>query len=436
MPPKSKKGVSEIAGFVQRALLIGVFPSGKESEDCFDSLKELADLSNTCGICVVHSLACPIKKIQSSTYIGKGKIEEIVRIISSKEIDGVIFDHEISPNQQRNLENLLQRPVLDRTEVILDVFALRAQTREAILQIECAKICHQLSRLKNLWRHLSRQKVGSGGKGGALRGEGEKQIEVDKRLLKAKAHLLKKEIEEIRLQRKVARQARMRSPTPVFAIVGYTNSGKSTLLNTLTNAHVLVEDKLFATLDPIARKVFLPNHQKVIVIDSVGFIQNLPHILVAAFRSTLEEACYADVLLHVVDLTHKNAAQQAETTLRVLEEIGVKNKMIITLLNKIDRVRDFSQACIFRMKYPKVLCISAQTGDGMSVLKEEMSIAIANLRRMVRLKIPQSEYQMVSEIMNQGNILQIEYLGESIFLEADIPIWLEDKVRSFLVSSL
>ncbi len=417
---------------VKKVALIGVYKSGKPVDYCMECLEELEALAKTYGFETVKVFACPIKAYTAATYIGKGKAFEIGKVLQDEAIDAVIFDDEISPNQQKNLEEIMQKPVLDRTELILEVFGKRAVTREAMLQIELAKVKYQMPRLKGMWTHLSRQKTGGGGGGSAsLRGEGEKQIEVDKRILKERVNVLEKEIKIIKTQREVERRARIRHNTPTFAIVGYTNAGKSTLLNALTGANVLIEDKLFATLDPTARKFTLPNKQNIVLVDTVGFIRKLPHTLVTAFRSTLEEAAFTDILLHVVDVSHPSAIDQALTTMKVLEEIGVKNKPVITLFNKVDRCDSDENMVKLRLKYPKTVRISAKNKTGFEELIELMISEIAKLRKVVKLRIPQSYYALASELMREGRVIFSDYEDNDILLEVEIPAELEHKVVPF-----
>ncbi len=413
----------------RKALLIGTFPSGGERSLCEENLNELERLGDTFGLETICKVCCPMKKLDAGTFLGKGKIEEIKGQAESLGVEVLIFDDEISPHQQRNLEEAFQKPVIDRTELIIEVFAQRAQTREARLQIELAKIKYQFPRLKRLWTHLSRQVAGGGG---YLKGEGEKQIEIDRRLLRKRIDRLQQEIEEVRAQRETQRSGRLRSGIPTFAIVGYTNAGKSTLLRAMTKADVLVEDRLFATLDTTTRKYSLPNRQEVLLIDTVGFIRKLPHTLVAAFRSTLEEAVHTDILLHIIDASSPRAEAQAEATYEVLRELHADQHPIITVLNKVDACENPLILHKLRIKYPRTVNISALHGTGFDQLIETMIEELSALRKRVKLRVPQSHYVLVSELMREGKVFSSEYEGNDVLLEVEIPTRLEYKVLPFL----
>ncbi|MCB1084645.1 MAG: GTPase HflX, partial [Chlamydiia bacterium] len=303
------------------------------------------------------------------------------------------------------------------------------QTKEAMLQVELAKSHYQLPRLKRLWTHLSRQSAG--GKG-FLKGEGERQIELDRRLVRKRITKLKKEIKEVRHHREVQRRARLRSQVPTFAIIGYTNVGKSTLLRALTEAEVLIEDKLFATLDTTTRKFILPNHQEILMIDTVGFIRKIPHTLVEAFKSTLEEAVFTDVLLHLIDVNHPLAEEHAESTYAVLKELSTEEKPIITVLNKVDALENRALIARYKLKYPRVVAISALKREGFNELLDMMMIVIRDLRKVVHLKIPQKEYALVSQLMEEGRVIHQDYEENDILLEVEIPASLEHKVKGFI----
>lgn len=412
-----------------RALLVGVYSNNQQKTLCEDFLRELDRLCQTYGWQVVATFPCMLRKIEAATYLSKGKVEQLMQMVIDLDVDVVVFDDEISPHQQRNLEKLLKKAVIDRTELIIEVFAQRAQTREARLQVELAKTRYQLPRLKRLWTHLSRQSAGGGA---YLKGEGEKQLEIDRRILRRQIDSLKQEIDQVAKQRNTQRGLRIRTQIPTFAIVGYTNVGKSTLLKALTQADVLVEDKLFATLDTTTRKFVLPNKQSILLIDTVGFIRKIPHTLVAAFRSTLEEAIHTDILLHLIDVSHPMAFSQAEETLAVLKELGAEDKPIITVLNKIDVCSDHSLLAKFRILYQKTVPICAATGEGFDLLLDSMMREIALLRRTVRVKIPQSHYALISELMRLGRVLECEYEENDVLMKLEIPASLEHRVQPFL----
>ncbi len=417
------------------ALLLGSYTSTKDKPLCEDNLKELERLCDTYGLEAVAKVVSPIKKIDAGTFLGSGKLDEMLKASDELGADIILFDDEISPNQQRNLEKFFQRPVIDRTELIIEVFAQRALTREARLQVELAKVKYQLPRLKRLWTHLSRQ-AGSGGGGGSggayLRGEGETQIELDRRMLKQRVLQLQKELAVVEKQRETQRRQRLRTGIPTFAIVGYTNAGKSTLLNAMTKADVFVEDKLFATLDTTTRKFTLPNRQEILLVDTVGFIRKIPHTLVAAFKSTLEEAVHTDILLHLVDVSNPQAELQAEATMHVLKELKADDRPIITVLNKIDALEDPSVLHRFRLKYPKTVPISALTGEGFDRLMEQMIVEIGSLRKTYRLRIPQSHYALVSELMREGKVIQCDYEENDILLHVEISGRYDSKVQPFI----
>jgi len=421
---------------LKNAMLIGVYQNAKEKQICQEHLEELASLANTYGFDVTEKVPCGLKKIDAGTYLGSGKLQELLEISKHSGCDVVIFDEDISPNQQRNLEKFFSKPVIDRTELIIEVFAKRAHSKEARLQIELAKTRYQLPRLKRLWTHLSRQSGtaggGSAGGGGYLKGEGETQIEIDRRILRKKIAAMQEQLQIVREQRQTQRQGRLRSGVPLFGIVGYTNAGKSTLLNALTDAGVLAEDKLFATLDTTTRRFHLPNQQEILLIDTVGFIRKLPHTLVESFKSTLEEAIYTDVLLHVVDISHPLSEEQFEATLSVLKELGIENKPMITVLNKADQLEDRSKIIKFKLKYPKTVVISALNREGFDDLLNLIIKELSSLRKVYTLKIPQSHYQLVSELMQKGHVIESCYEENDVVLKVEVPKEMEHKVIEFI----
>lgn len=420
-----------------RALLIGAYRHQLTQELAKEQLEELTLLAQTYGVQVIEKTALFLRRFEAATLMGKGKLEELHERARELAIDLVIMDDEISPAQQRNLEKAFQVRVMDRTELILEVFAQRARSREARLQIELARVKYQAPRLKRLWTHLERQAGTAGGAGGAyLKGVGEKQIELDRRMLKERAERLKQEIAEVRANRETQRSGRERSGIPTFALIGYTNVGKSTLLNALTDAGVFVEDKLFATLDTTTRKMTLRNGQEILLIDTVGFIRKLPHLLVTAFRSTLEEAVQADVLLHVVDASHPLALEQAKTTFEVLKELSAEEKPVVTLLNKIDLCADRKSVEKLRLQYPNTVAISALERLGWEELEEMLLAVLSKQRRQLRLRIPQSDYGRVAEIMRQGHILNRDYEENDVKLLVEVPISLAGRLTPYLETGI
>jgi len=402
-----------------KALLIGCYKSGQERQACEDHLDELAGLCDTFGLEPLQRLACPLRAIDASTYLGSGKVEEIAALVREQCLDLCVMDEEILPSQQRNLERSLRVPVLDRAEVILGVFAQRAQTKEARLQVELAQAKLQLPRLRRLWTHLGRQ---SGGGGGPQRGEGEKQIELDKRMLRSRIERLEREMKKVQQHRAVQRAARERHGPPSFAIVGYTNAGKSTLINALTDAGVLAEDKLFATLDTTTRKFTLPNHQDILLTDTVGFIRKLPHQLIEAFRSTLEEALFSDILIHVVDASHPDAVNQANTTIDVIKQLGGADKPMLTVLNKVDLPAAANNVTRLRLMLPRCLQISALNKTGFEDLFEAIEMSISSLRTLLKLRIPLTDYAAISKIHQEhGQIVSQIYEDSDVLVECEVP---------------
>lgn len=414
------------------ALIVATYAGPNQRPVCEEHLQELSLLAQTYGIEVVGSYPCQNRKVDASTYITSGKLEELRELADQIGANVVIIDEEISPSQQRNLEIVFKRPVMDRTEVILGVFAQRAQTKEAHLQIELAQIKYKTPRLKRMWSHLSRQH-GSGGGGGYQKGEGEKQIELDRRMLQSRIEQLQSELEEVKNVRETQRQARIRSEIPVFAIIGYTNAGKSTLLNALTNAGVFVEDKLFATLDTTTRKFKMHNNQDILLIDTVGFIRKLPHLLVAAFKSTLEEAIQADILIHLIDASHPMAEEQLNASLEVLKELEAEKKPIITVLNKVDKEEAAVNLPKLRHLYPSTVEISAAEKIGFDRLENAMIHELAKFRKVVTLKVPQSEYHIVSQAMKLGNVLNQDFEENDVLLKVDLPAAIASKLSKYVV---
>ncbi len=424
-----EKGIEAKEGSPSKALLVGVYSRTSLKPVCEEHLAELEELANTFGVETIGKVPCSIRKVDAATFLQEGKLAELREQLEKNRANLLIFDEEISPAQQRNLEKFLKVPVMDRAELILEIFAQRAQTKEARLQVELAKTKYEFPRLKRLWSHFSRQ---SSSGGGFLKGEGEKQLEIDKRLLNKKLQKLTEEIQEVKKYRQTQAAQRRRSGIPTFAIIGYTNAGKSTLLHALTQADVLIEDKLFATLDPTTRKFMLPNNQEVLLSDTVGFIRKLPHTLVAAFRSTLEATLHDDILIHLIDVSHPMAEEQADTTYKLLQELNIDQENVLTALNKIDQCTDQSMISRFRIKYSKTVPISAKTGEGLDELGDMMVKELSKRRKTIRVKIPQSEYALVSILHREGNVIFEEYEEDCVLIHADVPITLLYRFELYL----
>ncbi len=373
----------------------------------------MAQLCETADLNVVGSTSQNLKHPNSRTYVGSGKLEEIAELRENLEADVVVFDDELSPGQLRNVEKRLESKIIDRPTLILDIFARRAFTHEGRLQVELAQLEYRLPRLTRMWTHLSRQAMGGVG----LRGPGETQLEVDRRLARTRITLLKEQLSQVHRHRELYRERRRRNNVPVVALVGYTNAGKSTLLNQLSDSDVLEEDKLFATLDPTTRRIRLPGGDPILLTDTVGFINNLPTTLIAAFRATLEEIEEASVLLHVLDITHPNAPEQAETVRMILEELGVADKPTITALNKIDGLDTGTTPSEIRddLNLPEdYVPISARDGTGLDVLLTRIEETVARSRNRVQLDvcIPYDRSELVNLFHRAGQV-EVEEFGEN-----------------------
>lgn len=399
-------------------------------------MDELAQLAETAGIEVVGRTYQRLEAVNPSTYIGSGKVDEIRSLREGLEYDTVIFDDELSARQLRELEESLEVKVLDRTALILDIFAQHAHTHEGRLQVELAQYEYRLPRLTRAWTHLARQSGGSAARGGAggvgLRGPGETQLEIDRRDISRRIAQLKRELEQVRKHRQQYRRHREWAKLPVIAIVGYTNAGKSTLLNVLAGADVLVEDKLFATVDPTTRRVEMRNGQEVLFTDTVGFIRKLPTTLVAAFRATLEEIAEADVLLHVVDISHKNAPEQAQVVGQVLSELGATEQPIVTALNKIDLLEDAAVARSSARDFPNAVAISAQQKVGLEELLDVVATALSESWVHVQVRIPYSEGDLVSLLHERGVVSAETHEPSGTQIAGRVPRWLLGRLRPYV----
>lgn len=408
----------------ERAVLIGVKLPNNDEIEFNESLEELINLTDTAGAAVAGVFTQNRQRPDASTFFGKGKAEELAEYCQEVQANLVISDRELSPAQSRNLEDIVGVRVIDRTQVILDIFARRAQTSEGKLQVELAQLKYLLPRLIGQGSHLSRLGGGIG-----TRGPGETKLETDRRRIRKRISDLERNLKEVQKHRELQRKNRLAEPLPLVSLVGYTNAGKSTLLRALTGADVLVEDKLFATLDPTTRRVTLPNKDTVLLTDTVGFIQNLPHHLVAAFRATLEEVQRADVLLHVVDAAHPNHEGQIQAVESVLDSLGVMDKPTILVVNKIDKAQDFHPPLI---DHPMVN-ISALYGKGFEQLLSSIANVLKDRYSMVEFTVPYSKQNIVSILHQKGKVYYEKYQPEGIVIKAEISkVWagrIEEQLR-------
>ena len=405
----------------ERVLLVGV-SLGKE-EEARQSLLELAELSSTAGAEVADIVIQNREQIHPGTYVGKGKLEEIKEIIAHKSIDTIVCDDELSPAQLRNLNDYFDIKVIDRTIMILDIFAMRAVTSEGKIQVELAQLNYNLSRLVGLRNSLSRLGGGIG-----TRGPGEKKLEMDRRLIRDRISALNHELENVKRSREVSRKKRNESKIPLVAIAGYTNAGKSTLLNRLTGAGILEEDKLFATLDPTTRIYKYENGQQILLTDTVGFINKLPHHLINAFRSTLEEAKYADIILHVVDISNPRAEHQMDVVYDTLKTLGVINKNIITVYNKTDKLKD--EIIPGRDKRSDMTVrVSAKTGAGLEHMMDCIIEVLYGGMGYIEKEVRYSDAGKIQMVRTYGQLLYEEYTENGIFIKARVP---KDMLNYFL----
>ena len=409
----------EIEEMKEKVVLVGV--SEQDGDDAEDSVAELAELVKTAGAEVVGTLIQKRALIHPGTYVGTGKVQEIAELVEQTGATGIVCDDELSPAQLKNLEMMLNTKIMDRTLIILDIFAARAITSEGKIQVELAQLKYRLSRLAGMGRSMSRLGGGIG-----TRGPGEKKLEMDRRLIKDRIAQLNRELKEIRQHREITRAQREKNKIPVAAIVGYTNAGKSTLLNTLTDAKVLEEDKLFATLDPTTRLLELPGRQQILLTDTVGFIRKLPHHLIEAFKSTLEEAKYADYILHVVDASNPQRDKQMHIVYETLYQLDIKEKTIITLFNKQDAVVE--KEPIRDFKADRTLSISARTGQGLDELKELLCELLREDKILVERIVPYDAAGIIQQIRKSGELLEEEYRAEGIYVKAYVPAELYGKL--------
>lgn len=412
-------GLYELKEEQERVILVGV--QTREGDDTQDSLDELKDLVKTAGAETVGMMIQSREAIHPGYYVGTGKLEEIRMMAAAYDATGIVCDDELTPSQMNNLERELELKIMDRTMVILDIFAARARTSEGKIQVELAQLRYRASRLTGLGTSMSRLGGGIG-----TRGPGEKKLEMDRRLIKVRISQLKKDLEQVKRHRELLREGRSRENIMTAAIVGYTNAGKSTLLNTLTDADVLEEDKLFATLDPTTRVLELPGKQRLYLTDTVGFIRKLPHHLIEAFKSTLEEAKYADFIIHVVDASNPQRDEQMYVVYETLKELGVQDKKVITLSNKQDKVTEPEVLRDFRADY--VLKTAVKTGQGLEELKEVLEKVITEDQIYLERVLGYQEAGQVQMIRKYGQLLSEEYTPEGIEIKARVPRTIYGKI--------
>ena len=401
---------------VERALLVGAYTDTGKKADAQSLLEELEELVDTLGLPVVERKLVYHREHHPRYLIGSGKAQEIVDLAKQLECDVLVFDNELSPSQQRNWEELAGMTVADRQEIILDIFGARAQTREARIQVDLARMSYSLPRLTRAWSHLGQQGGGIGAKG-----EGESQLEQDKRKIRLQIDRLKRELVAVRSSRATQRKDRKRAPVPNAAIVGYTNVGKSSLLRRLTGADVLIENKIFATLDTTTRKIALPNKQPLLLTDTVGFVRKLPHQLVEAFNATLEEAALSDFLIHVLDASQPEVMEFYNTTMKVLTDLGANTKQVLVVFNKVDKVSDPAALFALRRHFPEAVSVSAKTGEGMDDLVERISEFVARGTMTIALRLPSERADLLARLHREGSVHDVEYEEGFTRIAATIP---------------
>ncbi|MGC6455851.1 MAG: GTPase HflX [Coraliomargaritaceae bacterium] len=425
--------VKDKPSMVERAMLIGLTLPGDTSETTEGLLDELAELVTTLGIAICHRQQISIRKPQAKFLVGSGQADRLIEEAKTHNCDVIIFDNELTPAQQRNWEQAADDKILviDRQEVILDIFGQRARTREAVLQVELARMEYNMPRLKRAWTHLSRQRGG----GATQRDAGETQLELDQRMVRTRISRLKRELQEVVKHRHLQRKRRMTVPVPTCAIVGYTNAGKSSLLNALTDSAILAEDKLFATLDPTSRRCSLPGGQPLVITDTVGFVRNLPHRLVDAFKATLEEAVVSNFLVHVLDCNSPDFEAHAATTEHVLKELGAGEKTTLIVFNKIDTLEDRGRIDELRLRYPDASFVSALSGEGLPDLFKRFEVVLQDGYDRLRLLIPHERYDLVARLHREGGVHKEETRDEGTYLVGTVPDRILNLVQPYILKT-
>ena len=408
---------------------MGIQQSDMTRQETEYLLDELAELTTNLDIPIVDRIIVKLRKPSPPFLVGKGKRGEIIDLIQEKNIDVIIFDEELTPAQQRNWERETKICVIDRQEVIIDIFSERAQTKEAVLQVALARMEYSLPRLTRAWTHLSRQRGGMTG----ARGQGETQLEADRRMVNDRIAVVKRELKEVIQHRQVQRAKRLRKPVPTVSIVGYTNAGKSSLLNKLTASVALAEDRLFATLDPTIRRLDLDESQHVLLTDTVGFVRRLPHRLVEAFKATLEEAVVAHLLIHLIDISSSETSSHIKTTEAVLSEIGANENRSLIVFNKIDKLESSEKRESFELLYPEAILISAETGEGLELLKSRISESLNAKLRPTKLMIPHDRYGVISRLYASGGVRHSKSEEDGVHIEGLFPPSLQGVIEPFVV---
>jgi GTP-binding protein HflX len=424
--------IRERPEMVERALLVRICGDRREADEAESLLAELGELVNTLGIGVIESVLVFTRSMHIKYLCGTGKAQEMVDLANAHDCDVIVFDNMFLPSQQRNWEELGDMCVIDREEVILDIFSKRAQTREARLQVDLAKMQYSLPRLTRMWGHLDREGGGGGGSGKASRGMGEQQVEVDRRLARNRIDQCKRELAEVRKQRNTRRKEREKQGTCCAAIAGYTNAGKSTLLNKLSGSDVMAEDMLFATLDTTTRAIEMPNGQPLLLTDTVGFVRNLPHRLVEAFKATLEESVLADFIIHVLDASSPEVEKFYQTTIEVLAELGAGDKPIITVLNKVDTLNDPVKLAGLEVLFPNTVAVSAKTGLGMEALLQMCADLVSDRVQTQIYRIPQSRGDLSGMLHRDAKVLETDYEGNDVVIKAVVPASIAGRLADFL----
>jgi GTPase len=411
---------------MERVLLVTVDLGRRSGWAAEDSAQELRELVRSTGALVEEEIVCHRDKVSPRYFIGKGKAEEVAIIVKDEKLDAVVFNNDLSGSQQKNLEEIIGVKTIDRTQLILDIFARRAKSNEGKVQVELAQLLYLMPRLVGKGIILSRLGGGIG-----TRGPGETKLEVDRRRIRERIAKLKKDLERLTLQRKMRGKSRQKIPVPSIALIGYTNAGKSTLLNSLTESKVLVEDMLFSTLDPTIRQFVLPTNQKILLVDTVGFLHNLPHHLIESFKATLEEVVDADALLHILDISHPKVEQHNEAVYDVLEELGAAGKPIITVLNKIDKVDEVAVER-FRKIFDNPVAIAALRKQNFQELIDRLVIQLSRLVDIAEFTIPQARMDLLKMIYEKGRVLSKEYSGQDIVIRAQVPIKVKERIKKAL----